>query len=161
MEIIQKTGPLREKIASDIATRKAPIPTWGIYSPIKDYFTLASMPTCGSVEDNNFDTLETISCSEGGITVQYDQWLVESGSEKFLESRLTPPGMQVLVNNYWYDGIKPEVKLGRFIIYTNKDGQALICWTVYGKQLSGWAIRADGDLLALYQWWQTSGSQSN
>ncbi len=154
VEIYDQTEPLRE----EIATKMAPTPTLNSLPPIQTYFYLASSPNCEMIDDGNLSTLRSIQCREEEATVRYDEWLLEATANDTLDSLLNSPDNQVIFEGTWSDGTDPEAKLGRYLQYMNTDGKAFIFWTVYGKNLSGWAFRADGDQEALYQWWKNSGS---
>jgi hypothetical protein len=160
LEIYQQTGPLQ----TQIVTQLGPTPTFGISHPIKDYFVLASSKDCEviQIEDISRGPFQSIGCRSDGVMVRYDYWFTRSTMDEVLQSVLTSPQIDLAADTTWHDEENPARTLGKYYAFTDEDGGANIIWTVdHGslQGLSGWASRADGDVVALYQWWAEIGSQ--
>jgi len=117
------------------------------------------LPVCKSVDPSLESIVKTIRCDLGDTVVWYDEWDAESQAGQQREKLSKSSVIQIDTDGTWWNDANPEDELGWFIAYTDNDGQAWIDWTVFGRPISGMAMRADGDLDALRQWWGTTGSQ--
>jgi hypothetical protein len=160
IEVYQQTGPWQ----TQIVTQLGPTPTFGISDPIKDYFVLASSSDCEviRIDDISRGPVQSIGCRSDGVMVRYDYWLIRSSMDEVLQSVLTSPRIVLAADTTWHDAENPAKALGKYYAFTDEDGSAHIIWTVDRASLqglSGWASRADGDVVALDQWWAEIGSQ--
>ena len=95
----------------------------------------------------------------GKTIAWYDEWNDESNASEYRDALSNSSAIQIDTDGTWWNEANPEDELGWFIAYTDNDGRAWIYWTVFGRPISGMAMRADGDLDALRQWWGNTGSQ--
>jgi hypothetical protein len=160
LDIYQQTGPLQ----TQIVTQLGPTPTFGISHPIKDYFVLASSSDCEVIQTADIarEPYQSMGCRSEGVMVRYDSWLTRSTMDDVLQRFIDSPRIVLTADTTWHDAENPTRTLGKYYAFTDEDGSAHIIWTVDRASLqglSGWASRADGDVVALYQWWAEIGSQ--
>ena len=152
---------LKVKPIIDAGLTVTPMPAFGNLKTIQAYFTLASSSNCQFIDDNYTSTLQSIQCSDEGTIVKYDNWITNLSANGKIDEQLNSTENTVISEGKWSDDPNSENKLGRYLLYKNKNGQAFLLWTVYGTSFSGWAVREDGDQEALLNWWMNSGGSHN
>jgi predicted metalloprotease len=140
--------PTKQKTATQAPTR---VNT----NMITEFFVRASDKQCKTVDDGQKDTLQTIRCQyEKGFQVDFDEWFAEQAIGSYVnDARKTG---NLLLDEDWK--AKESGFGGMLVAWKTKEGKAVLMWTVNGHRITGTALRDDGDVKAIKEWFMKSGS---